>query len=222
MRTRPLLDKALLFCGIVYSVSYVVANDVIAAMMFPGYSRLDQAISELSGTRAPSRALLETLLPAFTLLVLGFGLGVWRVAGSSRGLRVTGASLIAHGLMFPVWHFFPMTSRDELATTGGGVNDVGHLVLSALSLSLILTQMGASALALGRRFRYFSIAMAITLLGAGAYTATTVPATATGQATPWLGLIERVMYGSWLVWMIVLAVVLLRRQHAEPKARPKS
>lgn len=133
MRTRPFIDKVLLFCGIAYGITYVVANDVIAATMFVGYSRVDQAISELSGTEAPSRTFLNALLPVFTLLVAGFGLGVWRAA-ASPALRVTGASLIAHGLLFPVWLLFPMTSRDQLAVGGGGINDIGHLALSGASL----------------------------------------------------------------------------------------
>ena len=53
--SRPLLQRILLICGIGYGVTYVVSNDLIAAAMFDGYSRLDQAISELSGTRAPSQ-----------------------------------------------------------------------------------------------------------------------------------------------------------------------
>jgi len=214
-----LLQKVLLFCGIGYGVTYIVANDVIAARMFDGYSRLDQAISELSGTQALSRPFLTAMLPAFTLLVLGFGVGVWRAAGPSRALRATGTALIAHGLMFPVWLLFPMTSRDQLATSGGGVNDIGHMVLSVLSLTLILTQMGTSAAALGRPFRYFSVAMAATLLVAGGYTASTAPATAAGDATRWMGLIERIMYGSWLLWMAALAVVLLRRRGDEPPGK---
>ena len=78
---RPTLQKILLSCGIGYGVTYVVASDLIAAAMFNGYSRLDQAISELSGTEAPSRGFLTAMMPAFILLVLGFGIGVWRAAG---------------------------------------------------------------------------------------------------------------------------------------------
>jgi Protein of unknown function (DUF998) len=218
-RARPLIEKMLLLCGVGYGVAYIVANDVIAATLFEGYSRRDQAISELSATQAPSRAFLTAMLPAFTLLVLGFGVGVWRAAGPSRALRATGGALVAGGLMFPVWLLFPMTSRDQLAAGGGGINDIGHMVLSALSLALILTQMGTSATALGGRFRYFSLAMAITLLAGGGYTASTAPATAAGDATPWMGLVERIMYGSWLAWMAVLAVVLLRGRVADRRER---
>lgn len=209
--TRTLVQRLLLACGIGYGAAYVFANDGVGASMWESYSRLDQAISELSGTEAPSRGFLAGMLPIFTLLVLGFGIGVWRAAGPSRALRVTGAILVAQAIMFPVWLLFPMTSRDEIAQGAGGANDVGHMVLSALAVLFIISQMGFSAAALGRRFRYFSIAMAITAVAAGAFVATTTDDIAAGDPTPWMGLVERVSYGAWLVWMAVLAAVLLRR-----------
>ncbi len=210
--TTGVINTVLLACGIGYGVGYIIANDVIAASVYDGYSRADQAISELSGTGAPSRAFLTAMMPVFTLLVLGFGIGVWRVAGARRALRLAGGILVAQAIMFPLWLLFPMTSREELAEGAGGANDVGHMVLGMVAVLFIITEIGASATALGVRFRYFSIAMAITTLAAGAYVATTTSAVAAGEATPWMGAVERVSYGAWLLWMAALAIVLLRRR----------
>lgn len=205
------LRTALLACGIAYGVWYVIANDVIAAAMWDDYSPLDQAISELSGTGAPSAGFLTVVLPVSAVLVIGFGIGVWSAAGTSRALRLTGAALVAQGLLFPLWLLFPMTSRDDLAKGAGGVNDIGHLVLSALAILFIVAEMASSAVALGTRFRWFSILMAVTVLAAGAFVGTTTSAVAAGAPTPWMGLVERISYGAWLLWMAVLAIVLLRR-----------
>lgn len=87
---------------------------------------MDQAISELSGTQAPSRPFLTAMLPIFTLVVLGFGIGVWKAAQQSRALRVTGGILVAQGIMFPLWLLFPMTSREEMVEATTPANDVGH------------------------------------------------------------------------------------------------
>jgi hypothetical protein len=144
--------ELLLACGIAYGVVYVIANDVIAAGMWQDYRPLDQAISELSGTGAPSKGFLLAMLPVFTLLVFAFGIGVWRTARGDRKLRVIGAILMAQGVLFPLWLFFPMTSREELLQGAGGVNDVGHLVLSALAVLFIVAEMVVGATALGRRF----------------------------------------------------------------------
>jgi hypothetical protein len=218
---RVTLEKVLLACGIGYGLLYLLVNDVIAASMWDDYNLLDQAISELSGTESPSKGFLTAMLPVFAVLVLGFGIGVWR-AGHNRALRLTGGILIAQGLMFPLWLLFPMSSRGELVVGGGGANDIGHLVLSVLAILFILTEMGFSAAALGERFRYFSIAMAVTVLVAGGYVGTTTSDVAAGDPTPWMGFVERVSYGAWLVWMAGLAIVLLRSAGADrANTRPR-
>lgn len=204
--------KVLLAGGIAYGVLYVVANDVIAATIFDGYSRVDQAISELSGTQAPSRPFLTAMLPLFALVVIGFGIGVWKAAQQSRALRVTGGILVAQGLVFPLWLLFPMTSREEMVKATTTAHDVGHLLLGALAILFIIAEMGFSAAAFGKRFRLFSVAMAVTVLVFGAVTGMLSSGMTAGHPTPWMGVVERVSYGSWLLWMGVLAVVLLRIQ----------
>jgi Protein of unknown function (DUF998) len=213
---------ALLACGLLYALAYIVADDVIAAAIYDGYSRLDQAISELSATEAPSKAFLTALMPLFTLLVIGFGLGVWKAAEGNGALRVTSGILIAQGLSFPVWLFFPMTSREDMVGGNTAANDVGHLVLTALSVLFILAEMGFSAEALGTRFRIFSLAMVATALLSGVATARMSSGITTGDPTPWLGFVERISYGAWLLWMATLAIVLLRRErhaYAKPFSR---
>ena len=204
--------KVLLTCGIAYGVLYVVANDVVAATIFDGYSRVDQAISELSGTDAASRPFLTAILPLFTLVVIGFGTGVWKAAQQSRALRVTGAILVAQGIMFPLWLLFPMTSRAQMVQETTAANDVGHLILGALAILFIIAEMGFSAAVFGKRFRLFSVAMAVTVLVFGAVTGMLSSDITAGDPTPWMGIVERISYGAWLLWMGVLAVVLLRTQ----------
>jgi hypothetical protein len=207
-----LATKILLACGIAYGVLYIVANDVIAATIFDGYSRADQAISELSGTEAPSRPFLTAMLSIFTLVVIGFGIGVWKAAQHSRALRATGGILVAQGIMFPLWLLFPMTSREEMVQATTPANDVGHLILGALAILFIIAEIGFSAAAFGKRFRVFSVAMAVTVLVFGAVTGMLSSEITAGHPTPWMGVVERISYGAWLLWMGMLAVVLLRTQ----------
>ena len=213
-RRHPLssaVPKALLACGLAYPLAYVVANDVVAARTYHGYSRTDQAISELSATKAPSRAFLNAMMPIFVLLVIGFGLGVRQAAGENKPLRMTGNVLVAQGFVFPVWLLFPMTSREEMVKGEGGANDLGHLVLTAVSIFMILAELGFSAAGLGKRFRLFSIAMGFTTLVSGGVTGAMSADIAKGGRTRGMGLFERVSYGSWLLWMAGLAMALLRR-----------
>jgi hypothetical protein len=57
--------------------------------------------------------------------------------------------------------------------------------------------------------------MMITAVTAGGYVASTTSDVATGDPTPWMGAVERISYGSWLLWMAVLAIVLLRRSRSQ-------
>ena len=90
--SRPGLVEVLLACGVLYPLTYVVANDLVAATLYDGYSRMDQAISELSATGAPTRIFLVAMLASIFYLVIGafgvpFVLSVLIVAYQDLKLR---------------------------------------------------------------------------------------------------------------------------------------
>ena len=209
--------QVMLACGIAYSLLYAVVNDVVAASLYEGYSRSSQAISELSATGAPTRTLLTAMVPAFTALMVAFGIGVYVSAGGKRALHVTGGLLIAHGVTFPLWLLAPMTSREAMGSTTAA-NDVGHIVLTALTILLIVSQVGFGAAALGKRFRVYSLLTIVAVLVFGALTGAQASALAAGLPTPWLGLCERISAGSWLLWLALLAIALLNEPR--PARRP--
>ncbi|MBX6342860.1 MAG: DUF998 domain-containing protein, partial [Thermomicrobiaceae bacterium] len=57
---HPALTRVLLACGIVGPVWWV-AWDVVGSLRYPGYSYLDQTISELSAEGAPTRTFMLVL-----------------------------------------------------------------------------------------------------------------------------------------------------------------
>src|SRR5512142_932040 len=93
-RSTSALPQALLVAGVLSSLLYV-ATDLAAAMRYPGYSIVDQAISELSAIGAPTSRLWAAMSPIYGILILAFGVGVLRAARDNRALRVTGALLVA-------------------------------------------------------------------------------------------------------------------------------
>lgn len=208
--TGTRLTRALLGCGVLYAVLYAFVNDVLAAGMYPGYDRFAQAVSELSATGSPAKAFLRATLPMWSMLMVGFGLGILRAAGEQRPLRLTGGLVIAHGIVALLWLAFPMTSRTDI-TAGRPVaaNDVGHIVLTAVTVAFILSQIGVSAAAFGRRFRLYAAVSAVTVVVFGALTGLQAPKLQAGEPTPWMGLLERVGIAPWLLWMAVLAVMLM-------------
>jgi hypothetical protein len=222
------VDAALLLCGAAYGLVYVVLNDVVAAGRYPGYSRLDQAVSELSAVGAPPQALLRWTTPVFFLLMAGFAVGVWRAVGHRTSGRVLAATVAAFAVTGLMWLPFPMTSREDLAAGVEQGGDTGHLVLAGVSVALFLLQFGVGAWLLRGWFAVYSLVSLAVCLTAGAAVAAMSPRLPAGEATPYLGLLERVNMGTWFVWMAVLGLVLIRRGRggapssgeAVPEAQP--
>jgi hypothetical membrane protein len=109
----PMLQRVLLLCGVLSPVLYAVA-DVLAGMRWASYSFRDQTISELGAIGAPSRPLFAVLLFVVYLLMVAFGVGVWKAAADNRRLRIVGGLLVAVGVMaLTVGQFASMHLRGE-------------------------------------------------------------------------------------------------------------
>lgn len=221
-RTSGLARRALLACGIAAPLSYMVGHDLLAALLYEGYSPFSQAISELSSPGAPTRPAVLGLLGVYALLTLAFGLGVRRTAEGRtatqgrRPLRVSGDLLVASALLVPVWFPFPMTGRQDMDPAAAmALTDTMHLVLSALTNLLMFCTIGFGAAAFGLRFRIYSALTVVVSVVSGLLMSTRARGLADGEPTPWMGVDERVAVGAWMLWMGVLAVVLLRR--GEPR-----
>jgi hypothetical protein len=211
--TRSSARQALLACGIVYALLYVIVNDVIAATVYDGYSRMSQAVSELSATGAPTHALLTAVGPVFSLLLIGFGLGIWRSAHGKRSLRVAGVLVVAHGATSFLWLLGPMSQRDVIAAGGGTSADTLHLVLAAATGLFVAAYVATAAVGFGWVVRLYSLVTIATALVFGLLSAQ-VDKLEAGAPTPYMGLLERIGIGAWLLWMVVVAMVLWRTHRA--------
>jgi hypothetical protein len=201
-------QKALLGCGIVSSLVYVVAN-VIGARRWRGYSSTSQTVSELSAIGAPSRPVVVPLLSTHGALVIPFGAGVWESAGRKRALRVTGALLVGLGASDLSAPLFPMHRREALARGEGSRTDTMHIVLTGVNSLLILLAIGCGSTAFEKRFRLYSVATILVLVVTGGLTATQASRLEANLPTPWAGLMERISIGGYLLWQVVLATVLM-------------
>jgi hypothetical protein len=216
-----MLRKILLGCGIASSVLYLLMN-VITPLRYPGYSAFSQTISELSAIDAPSRPLWMALGSAYGALLIAFGVGVWLAADGRRVLHVVGALLIGLGVTGYIWPFLPggasMHRREVLAAGGGTLTDTLHLISGGVGTLFCLLIIGFGAVAFGGWFRRYSIATIIVLLACGFWTGVEAPMVSANEPTPWLGVIERILFASFVLWFAVLAIVLLRAQVQQPEA----
>jgi hypothetical protein len=201
------LRRALLGCGLLSSLLYVGA-DLLAAARYPEYhSFLTQAISELTAVGAPTRDSVEPLLILYDVLIIAFAIGVWISPGRDRAAPLVGSLLAAIGVAgLLAMPFAPMRMRG----TGSLGTDAPHIVVTAAIVLCILLAVGIAASLFGRRFRLYSYATLATLLAFGAWAAVQGARLAAGEPTPWLGAVERIHIGLYLLWVAVLAVGLLR------------
>lgn len=201
--------KILLLAGIFSSLLYVAMN-IIAAGLYEGYDSASQTVSELSAIGTPTRQLWTSLGFIYTILIIAFGFGV-RISGAhNRFLRTTGSLLIVYGIIGLGWPMAPMHQRQALAAGEKTLSDTMHLVFSAVTVLLMLTAIAFGAKSFGRSFRIYSIVTIILLLGFGIWTGIDAPNLEANLPTPWLGIVERILIATFLLWIIVLAAILLR------------
>jgi uncharacterized membrane protein YhaH (DUF805 family) len=200
------LKRILLVCGVLSSLLYV-GIDALAALRYGEYhSYVSQAISELGAVGAPTKELVDPLFLAYGVLLVAFGVGVWTSAGRTRALRIIGALLIGISVVGQ------LTPPMYLRGTGNVSSDLPHIVLTGVIVLFILSAIGFGASLYGRRWRLYSFATLLALLVTGAWTGFEGSRLAAGQPTPWLGLAERINIGAYLLWVLVLALRLLRAQ----------
>ncbi len=209
-----MLRRILLMCGIVSSLLYVAMN-VFVASRWTDYNSASQTVSELSGIGAPTRALWVVLAIPYTLLVAAFGWGVRASAGGNGSLRITGGLLVAYGIIGLGWPLAPMHLRDALAAGGTSLTDTAHIGFAIVTVFIMFLAMGFGAAAFGGRFRVYSVASLAILLAFGALTFRDAPGVEANLPTPWIGVWERINIGVFLLWVIVLAVILLRLRGTE-------
>ncbi len=196
--------KVLLFCGIVSSLLYV-GTDILAGMLWKSYSFTSQAISELAAIGAPTRPLTAPLFFIYGPLVIAFGLGVWISAGRNSALRVTGGLLVGIGLVGLAWTPFPMHLGEPMSSFANTI----HSIFAGVQVLLVLVTIGLGATVYRNWFRFYSIGTILTLFVAGVVAFWLA---ATGQPTPWFGVIERINVYGYLLWVAVLSIVLFREE----------
>jgi hypothetical protein len=109
---------------------YMAAN-LLGARRWRDYSLASHTVSELSTIGAPSRTLVAPLLTAHGALVRPFGLGVGESARGRRGLRVTGALLMALGSSDLPAPLFPMRRLEALARGERSGTDTMHIIVTS-------------------------------------------------------------------------------------------
>ena len=210
-----MVRKILLGCGIVASVLYVV-SDVIGTLLYPGYSYTDNTFCELAAEGAPTRPLMLALLVLGTPFVSAFRVGVWTSATPKCAGRITGAMLVGYTASGTAAQlFFPMKTREVLAAGEGTLRNALHPPVTMVSVIFRLLAVGFGSRLLGKGFRYYSYATIAILVVFGVLSGQQGGRAEANLPTPWLGLEQRINAYTFMLWMAVLAIGLLRAQKSE-------
>ena len=202
MQRRNLIAAGLLGIG---AVGLYVGATILGGILDPQYSHVRNAISELTGTAAPDRAVLAPLYIVYNVLLLGFGYALFRVASGGFLMAVAVVLFLIGGLSgIGQVTLFRMDSVGAAETTAGTL----HLVLAGVSSLLCLT----IAVLYGFAFRGTS-----TLRGLWRYSfataallVLTAPLAVGSIGTDLVGLFERIAIGVFLAWVVVVSAVCLR------------
>jgi len=180
-------------------------GDLVSGLLYEGYSFRDQAISELTAFGSPVRHRMVAAILIHGLLLVAFGIGVWRSA-DRRSLHWVGALLI--GRRGRIAHSHDL--GHELSVDGRGLqrHDAHHPV-GGLQLHRLGSHGGFGSRLPGW-FRLYSIATLLVLSGFGAAASIAMQAIEE-NVTPWAGGFERINAYAYFAWLVVLALTVLSR-----------
>lgn len=208
------LRKGALICGIISSLLYVAAN-IIVPTQWPEYNSASQTVSELSAVDAPTRFLWNVICAPYSILMFAFAWGVWKTGSDNRRLRIAGVLMLGYAIVCILWPFAPMHLRETLAAGGGTVSDRLHLSFAGITNILYLSALFFAAYALDKPFRIYCFTTFALLLLFGVITFFEAPNVSKNLPTRYIGIWERVNAALFLLWVIVLALNLLKKNKQE-------
>jgi hypothetical protein len=210
----PMTAKILLGCGILSSAWYIAIN-IYVPLQYEGYDLLSLSVSELSAIGAPTRQLWVLLMILYPLAFGAFGWGVIQSAKSNRPLRIVGWLIVAYCAFNLYWP--PMHQRGIQPS----LTDTLHIAWAMITVLTMWVMMGFGAAAFGIRFRIYTILSIALHIIFGLLTGLDAPNIPTNGPTPLLGVWERINIAIFLIWVVVLALAILRKQRhpSQPAAR---
>ncbi len=195
--SKALADVIPLF-GIIAPILFIV-TDLAAGFIRKNYSFVYQSMNELSAVGAPTRPYVVSLNIVGYVLVIVFGLAVWKLGGHNPALRILAILAVGFGVFNLIGIFFPMQVGKPPSTI--------NVVIGALGVFSLVLAIPVAAFAFNGWFRIASIVLAslfVLLTIFGLYIAPRMG----GYTTTPIGLQERTMMYLTFSWLAALAFAL--------------
>ncbi|WP_457978680.1 DUF998 domain-containing protein [Ectopseudomonas composti] len=201
------IDRMLLGLGVLIPF-WLFFGVLLTALAYPGYSHLDQAMSQLGAQGAPTQGFSAWVnnLPLGVLFVL-FAVGVMRQVRGSRLALFSAVLIFVHGLASFATGYFACDQGCAPAQPSFSQqmhNLAGLVMFLSLTLGSLLWAFVSRRLLGSRGFGLFSLACTVLAV------ATVVLMAQAVEDGHSFGLYQRINYGISVIWVAGLALMLLQ------------
>ena len=203
------MKKVYTIFGFLGSIIYILAV-IIGGAIRNDYSQLYNTVSELSMTGAPNLFLMDIMFGIYNVSLLIFGIGAFldTKVDTSKKYRAAMLMLVLTGISGIILLFFPQDPRTAAFTTTGTV----HIAVAGISslltiLTIFLTGFSFRKMADMNNFAKYSFISGIIVVISGGISAYSV-----GNNLFFGGLLEKITILTFIVWVIVLSYVILKKK----------
>ncbi len=196
-----------LWAGVAAPLLYV-ATVIVAGAVSPGYSHIDDAISELMQAGAPHKQTLDVAFAVYNGLLILFSAEIVRRSRPIRALVAGGGFTIAMAIAgLAMWPFAMDPIGEPMTFTGGS-----HIFFAGIASLCSLAALSCFAIGLcrvpgGRAWSRYALVSLLVTFVSGA-----IAGLSAVQLWPTMGLWERVTIGASLQFTFFFALALARRR----------
>lgn len=207
------LDRLLLGCGLLIPV-WLLMGVTLTAAIYPGYSHLHQAMSQLGAVGAPTQG-WSALLNNFPLGGL-FALFAWGLARrwrQSNWARLSALLVLVHALgsIGTGWFACDQGCAPAQPSFSQQMHNLsGLLMFLSLTLASLLWSWLGKRVAGSASLAWWSLVCTVLAIVSVILMA---QATHSGE---WFGLYQRLNYGVSVIWIAILALYSLRSTRRNP------
>lgn len=201
------IDRMLLGLGVLIPF-WLFFGVLLTALAYPGYSHLDQAMSQLGAQGSPTQGFSAWVnnLPLGLFFVL-FAVGVMRQVRGSRLASFSALLILVHGLASFATGYFACDQGCAPAQPSFSQqmhNLAGLVMFLSLTLASLLWGFLSKRLLGSRGFGLFSLACTVLAV------ATVVLMAQAVESGHGFGLYQRINYGISVIWVAGLALMAAR------------
>ena len=201
------LRVILLSCGIIAAILYGAA-DLLLGLTIPDYNFAIQSASVLNASGTSTRTMMVITNFFAGTLLLAFSVGIWMTSNQIWTLKFVAIFISANAIFSIIAStFFPIHLDQPMNSSANKIN----VILMFISVLFYLMAIITGFIANQNWFRYVSLG--IILLYLVLFIIGNVLGRSQlkffGEHGPIVGIQERTMIYTWLIWLILQAVVLM-------------